>query len=180
MTTSSPYLRFKSPFFTSLKCIALIVITSCSQYEVTLNEKTMYDPTEFRRSVNLADKALDNCVKSALREGAVSRATQLRQLQCGPGQIQSLAGLEIFSELESLGLSQNQITDLAPLTQLPQLRQLNLAANSIIDASRLKKLKHLSYLNLEANLNLSCNSLNWSNANTKLELHSPKHCKLDE
>jgi len=153
-----------------------VLMTGCSHYELTLNERTLYDPTEFRRNLALPDEHLQNCVKQVLREQSVHNARQLRTLQCGPGDIKSLEGLEQFTALTQLGLAKNTLTDIHELPAFKQLTHLDLHGNAIKDASVLAKLENLVWVNLEQNPNLNCTSVDDLRRKKHLELLLPAHC----
>lgn len=157
-----------------LCALALLSLSGCSHYEIAVNENTVYDPLEFRRSLHLADEALQACVKAALIEQDITTAGRLRQLVCGPGDIQSLAGLEIFENLEVLGLADNRLTNISALAAFTKLKQVNLENNSIGDASPLGKLKNLSLVNLAGNEALRCDSLP---RGQKTQYQLPAHCR---
>ncbi|WP_075185912.1 leucine-rich repeat domain-containing protein [Teredinibacter haidensis] len=170
MTIKSFYLRRLSPIF------LIGYLSSCSQYEFSINERTLYDPLEFQRSVQFADTALQSCVKTNLAEKNITSADQLKRLQCGPGKISSLAGLEIFDQLQQLGLSDNAISNIETLSLLPRLTHINLANNHIIDTQPLSKLNKLQYLNLKGNVALKCASISHQTPKNDLEVIPPNHC----
>jgi len=153
-----------------------VLIGSCGSYELTVNEKTVYDPLEFRRDLVLDDAGLEQCVKIVLTESRITAAPQLKQLSCGPGEIASLSGLEVFRRLESLGLADNKIENLSAIAHLPKLRQLSLANNQIIDVRSLYELKNLVFLDLRGNPDLNCQLLRPLMDKKNLELQRPKHC----
>ncbi|MDD4316748.1 MAG: leucine-rich repeat domain-containing protein, partial [Clostridia bacterium] len=65
--------------------------------------------------------------------------------------IQSIKGLEYFTDLKSINLSDNVITDLSPLSNLFGIVALDLSHNSVLDISALKNLTLLQSLNLSYN-----------------------------
>lgn len=155
--------------------ISSMLITGCGNYELTLNERTLYDPTEFQRSVHLPDPGLQACVKTVLSTQKITGPGKLKKLLCGPGAIVSLEGLAIFTHLEHIGLADNAVSDLSELGELKQLKQLNLGNNQIVDASVLVTLSNLNWLNLEKNNDLHCDTLRSLKESVTLVL--PNHCK---
>ncbi|WP_019604818.1 leucine-rich repeat domain-containing protein [Teredinibacter turnerae] len=159
--------------------LLLSFLLSCSQYEFTLNEKTLYDPTTFRRELSLKDKDLENCVKNVVSEQQITAARQVRQLLCGPGKILSLEGIEIFNRVQQLGLAKNTIENISSLASLRELRHINLADNAITDASVLDELKQLQYVDLSGNPELNCASTAKLQAREQIELLLPTHCRQE-
>ncbi len=160
----------------SLFALLFFTLASCSNYEFTLNDRTVYDPTAFRRSLSFSDPALDACVMAALVEANITSAGQLRQLQCGPGEIRDLSGLKVFHRLENLGLANNLIVNISELTSMTSLKQLDLSSNDILDVSALSNLPELKLLIAEGNSQLRCESFS-DLLKEGLEIRRPKHCK---
>ena len=65
--------------------------------------------------------------------------------------IESLAGLEHATALDTLNLWGNQIVDLSPLAGLTQLTHLNLGHNQVVDVGALAGLTNLKWLSLWGN-----------------------------
>lgn len=154
--------------------ISYILLTGCSNYELTLNERTLYDPAEFRRTVELPDPGLQSCVKTVLAAQEISGPHKLKRLLCGPGAIASLEGLAVFTHLEQIGLANNAVSDLSVVRKFKYLKQLNLKNNQVVDASALVELPDLNWLNLEENSNLRCETL--QDLKESVTVVRPNHC----
>ncbi|SMF43850.1 Leucine rich repeat-containing protein [Alteromonadaceae bacterium Bs31] len=156
--------------------LVLFYLSGCSNYEFTVNDRTVYDPTKFRRSLSFADAALTLCAKAVAAESNITAAGQLLQLQCGPGEIINLSGLSIFHQLESLGLSHNQIENISEIAKLEKLKHIDLSNNKLLDVSLLAQLPELELVNLKGNTELHCETT-LALVKPSLELQLPKHCQ---
>lgn len=78
-------------------------------------------------------------------------ARTLKHLDCIDEGIGSIAGIEMFTELETLSLWENEISDISMLGGLTQLRWLELGNNDITDISVLAALTSLERLGLSDN-----------------------------
>ncbi|MEE8350288.1 MAG: leucine-rich repeat domain-containing protein, partial [Acidobacteriota bacterium] len=81
-----------------------------------------------------ADSGLESCARTALSLGPTQLVTQgaaetLTQLTCGPGQINSLEGLQSFPRLTELVVQDNIINRDEPLAGLNRLTKLDLRNN---------------------------------------------------
>jgi hypothetical protein len=84
-------------------------------------------PCRCAGTVNIVDPALSKAIGKALQlDGAISgeRACEVRKLKLLNASVQSLAGLECFSRLESLLIDGGKVEELSSLAQLTQLREL--------------------------------------------------------
>ncbi|WP_052692224.1 hypothetical protein [Teredinibacter purpureus] len=176
MTTFYSILRQLPPILCATLCLPALLLAGCSQYQLNINNRIVYDPLEFRQSIRFADTALEVCVKHVLTEMNITSASQLRRLQCGPGHIQSLEGLEIFIHLEQFAAAENNISNITALKKIAGLTHLNLSGNNIIDASSLSAHAKLRLVNIEGNVNLKCETLSQLNQQAELELNAPEHC----
>ncbi len=119
-------------------------LISCSRYEFSINDRVVYTPPPLFSGFSISDPFLRTCVKSAIAEENVTRADQLQRLLCPPGAINSLDGIEIFTNLNQLGLAENNVASIAQLTELDELRHLNLKGNDNLlckDLDQLKKVE---------------------------------------
>ena len=102
-----------------------------------------------------ADANLEREVRAALSrpQGTLIAAdlASLTVLEARSKNIQSLAGLQHATALQTLDLYNNQITDLSPLASLTSLRVIFLYSNQVADASPLVGLTALQTLNLQNN-----------------------------
>lgn len=143
-----------------------LAIAACT-YQVSLNEKVVYEPPPLFSEFSIGDQALKTCVKSEIREQEIKSADALLAISCPAGKIKALDGLEVFIKLESLGLADNQIKDITALEKLTQLRRLNLRNNDVEETSALVALLQLEYIDLRSNSALNCSSLEQELLNNK-------------
>jgi len=139
-----------------LSAVVVLLITGCQQYDVTINDKLVYEPKRLFRDYNITDSALAACVTQAIIDEHVTEAIGLAQLNCSNAGVRSLDGLAIFSRLKGLKLSDNQIRNLVELSNLVQLETLILNKNSIIDPVPLRHMRALVVLDLTDNSALQC------------------------
>ena len=102
-------------------------------------------------------------------------ATDLFALNCSDAGIQSLAGLEQFTQIQSMKLSSNDIRNLLVLARLTALNQLWLDNNDIVDPIPVLRMSHLKELNLAGNARLQCPDP--EDVPRHLSLNLPNHCK---
>ena len=102
------------------------------------------------------DEAFKACVAAHLGQDpdadirAVDAQT-LKHLDCIDEGIESIAGIELFTALETLSLWENDIRDVSALSGLTQLRWLELGNNAISDIAPLSTLTGLERLGLSDN-----------------------------
>lgn len=133
---------------------ASLILTACGGSESKPNSSAGTDKSNTTDVVSntpqqpvdldiINDLSLRECVKQT---GIVATA-QLQILECTDSSIQSLRGLEQFTNLTVLNLSNNHIADLSPLIPLHSLTSLTVSHNNVntLDAlSALPRLKSLS------------------------------------
>jgi hypothetical protein len=104
-------MAIKQGLFFSRAAIALVLagVAGCQQYEVNLNGRTLYRPAPLFSDFVLADKALSACVKQTILDRAITRQEDLVSLKCTYASIESLEGLERFTQLQVLDLRHNRI-----------------------------------------------------------------------
>ena len=106
-------------------------------------------------SVVFADSNLESVVRQVLDRphGRLTSedVASLTLLKAESKNIQSLAGLQHFTNLKWLNLMENQIADVEPLAGLTKLKSLNLKHNQIADVGPLAGLTKLQTLNLKGN-----------------------------
>lgn len=96
----------------------------------------------------IEDENLKSCIRFETLVSNYTYAGQVSELECNRDNISSLAGLEAFTELQSLLLFSNNITDISPLSGLTKLLLLDLGANAIADHKPLASLTDLKILGL--------------------------------
>ncbi len=158
-----------------IKLAALLaIITGCSNYDLTVNEKRVYTPRPLLSGLSVTDDALRTCVEQAVIDQQVTRPNELLKLDCNHAGISSLDGLQIFTGLRELSLSGNSIRNLVALTTLSSLRSLYLDNNDVVDPVPLYELLSLRVLDLSGNAQLQCPG---SAALFQLEeINLPAHC----
>ena len=152
-------------------------LASCGnldQYDITLNDRTLYTPRDLFEDYYLHDVALSNCVTQAIEDGQVFVASGLDVLNCSEAGIESLSGLSRFSGLKRLKLTDNNIRNLVELSRLTQLEELRLEGNNIVDIVPLTVLPSLNLVSLEDNPALQCHSL--VRFRDEVEVVVPEHC----
>ena len=152
-------------------------LASCGnldQYDITLNDRTLYTPRDLFEDYYLPDIALSNCVTQAIADSQVYVAGGLEVLNCSEAGIESLSGLSRFSGLKRLKLTGNNIRNLVELSKLTQLEELRLEGNNIVDIVPLTVLLSLNLVSLEDNPALQCHSL--VRFRGEVEVIAPEHC----
>lgn len=152
-------------------CVGLLI--SCQNHEFTVNNQVVYTPPSLFSDYRIDDPALTECVRKNIEEQRLRKAEDLTRLLCSAGAIRELSGLEVFSELEQLGLGNNHIVDIHTLATLTHLHHLNLQDNEIVDAAVLSELPALQSVNLSGNQSLDCSSVKLASRDTTL----PQHCR---
>lgn len=103
---------------------------------------------------NFADQNLADCVRQSVGifDDTTPSGAQLAgvfELDCRSDGVQSLVGLEDFTQLQTLILNHNDITDLSPLQSLTNLIELELAQNTqLASLAGLENKANLEVLNL--------------------------------
>lgn len=107
------------------------------------------DPTTFK------DKALEACVKAALKSDKPGQRAKkigdLKYLECRNMGIESLAGIQQCSGLTGLSLFENKIESIKPLSALKKLEFVQLGNNRIASIKALAKLSSLKKVGLAVN-----------------------------
>ena len=122
---------------------AVLLVVSCSGYQLTFNEKVIYSPPTIYSAYTVQDSALHSCLAQTLADKKISKQEQLQTLNCAYAGITDLTGLSHFKSLKTINLSNNKIVDIKPLLLLGQLENLNLTANPSIPCDDLKALQEL-------------------------------------
>ena len=158
---------------------SLSFLTACRNYSFNFNERELYRPASLFTEYDIADRALSGCVTQTIKDAKVTKAADLKRLNCSSAGIQSLEGLEIFNKLEALNLTQNQLEDLSPLEQLSRLKTLILRDNAIISIEPLLSLVRLQRLDLRENEALDCNLGQQLATQETLTVELPTQCELN-
>lgn len=157
---------------------SLVVLVSCSQlseYDVMLNNVTVYQAARPNQIQPIEDAALETCLRQLLVDQRTNQTTDLTAANCSDAGIRSLAGIEQFTALRSLKLSGNAIRNLVVLERLEQLEQLWLNRNDVVDPIPMLRLTSLRELDLTDNPLLQCPAADETPLVLKLSL--PEHCE---
>ena len=169
-----------SKFFTRI-CGLLIItmIAGCKTYSVSLNNKVVYTPAPLFKDFVIDDAHLRTCVEQTINDEKITKADDLKQLNCSHAGISSLAGLEKFHQIEQLNLAENVLQSIAPLSNFSQLRVLILRKNNLTSAEPLLHLLALREVDISENAKLGCSDLKQLTANFHqgdLKLTLPEQC----
>ena len=159
----------------ALGALWLSLLAGCGSYDFTVNDKVVFSPKPLFTDYDIADAALDACIKQAIVDGQVTSAAQLASLNCSDAGIRDLSGLGVFTGLTRLKLSRNEIRNLMELRSLSSLEELYLDGNRVVDPVPLYELLSLRLVDLAENPSLQCPS---STAMLRArELTLPAHCR---
>lgn len=139
--------------------VCLVTVAACSKYQVSVNERVVYEPPKLFSDYKIADPALKECTRATIEEQGLTRATQLTSLVCPDGSIANLSGIEVFTQLNTLGLANNRIEDIQPIAALSKLSNLNLKNNRVQNLKPLSLLSQLKFLDIRGNESLNCETI---------------------
>lgn len=135
---------------------ALLLVSACQGYDVTLNEKVVYSPKPLFRDYTTPDPGLRTCLEQAINDGVITNAQQLTSLDCSFAGIENLEGLAVFTSLTEIRLSANKVRNLVELDKILTLEALYLDDNQVVDPVPLDQLLALRHLDLSGNPALQC------------------------
>ena len=156
------------------------LIAGCKTYSVSLNNNVVYTPLPLFKDFAIADTHLSNCVEQTINDEKITKAEDLKQLNCSHAGISSLAGLEKFYRIEELNLAENALQSIAPLNNFSQLQVLILRKNNLTSAEPVLRMLALRELDVSENAKLACSDLTQLAANFNkgdLKLILPAQCK---
>ena len=159
----------------ALLLVAIALLPACQNYDITFNDRIIIGAQPLFANYDVADPALEQCLRQQIIDRDVRAASQLTVLVCTNAGIESLAGLATFTGLEQLKLSENRIRNLVELGQLPELVNLELDGNQIVDSVPLSTLPKLEQLTLTVNSALQCSGL--ARFNERVTIKAPAHCQ---
>ena len=169
------------PFRTGLRAtfalISIALMTACStlgEYDITVNDVTVYEPASPLRVDGIEDTALQNCLQQTADDIEATQPSDIMSLNCSDAGITSLAGLSQFDQIRLLKLNDNSIRNLLELERLEALEQLWLNDNDIIDAIPVLGISGLRTMNLQGNPRLQCPPSD--KIPPTLQLTLPEHC----
>ncbi len=159
---------------------AIFLVAGCKTYSVSLNNNVVYTPAPLFKDFVIDDVHLRNCVEQTITDEKITKAENLKQLNCSHAGIRSLNGLEKFHQIEQLNLAENALQSIAPLSNFSQLRVLILRKNNLTSAEPILRMLALRELDISDNAKLSCGDLKQAAANFHkgdLKLVLPEQCK---
>ena len=163
-------------------CILFIIanLVACKNYSISVNDNLVYTPPTLFTAFTINDQHLRNCVEQTIIDKQITKAEDLKELNCSHAGIANLEGVEIFSAIKQLNLSENLLVTVHPLLNLTQLNVLILRKNNLTNAEPLLHLLHLSELDISENSKLDCNDIkqlmrNFSKGDLAIIL--PEQCK---
>ena len=121
----------------------ILLVVSCSGYQLTFNERVIYAPATIYTAYSVQDSALYNCLSQTLSDKNISKAEQLKTLNCAYAGITDLTGLDHFKSLQTINLSNNRIADIKTLLMMGPFENINLEANPSLPCKDLKSLQEL-------------------------------------
>ena len=169
--------QFHTGLAIALGLTATALMTGCTswrEYDITVNEVTIYAPATPLRVDGIDDPALRDCLQQTAADMEAHVVADLINLNCSAAGITSLTGLAQFDQIRLLKLSGNTIRNLLELARLEDLKQLWLDDNDIIDPVPVLKMPSLHTLDLDGNPQLQCPSSDKIPLN--LQLNLPDHC----
>jgi Leucine-rich repeat (LRR) protein len=156
------------------------LVTGCKHYSINLNNKTVYTPPLVFKDFAIADPRLRVCVEQTISDQHITKAGDLKQLNCSHAAIASLNGLEKFYAIEQLNLSENALQSITALTNFSALQVLILRNNNLTNAEPLLHMLALRELDVSGNPKLACGDIKQFAANAlqgNLKLTLPEQCQ---
>jgi hypothetical protein len=160
--------------------LLISLIAGCKSYSVSVNNNIVYTPAPLFKDFTIDDIHLRNCVQQTIADNKITKAEDLKQLNCSHAGINSLAGLEKFYNIEQLNLAENALQSIVPLSTFSQLKMLILRKNNLTSAEPLLHMLALRELDISENAKLACSDLKQFAANFHqgdLKLVLPEQCK---
>ncbi|MGH1373884.1 MAG: leucine-rich repeat domain-containing protein [Cellvibrionaceae bacterium] len=161
----------------SLALLMCVTLSSCSKYQMTVNETVVYTPPAIITDFNTEDPRLKGCLDQIIKDGQFTELGQVTQLICSHAGLTSLEGIQTFYNLEQVNLGHNQITDLSPIKFLSKLEILLLNDNQISQAPELLNLPKLQQVRLDNNPQLQCGDLHQLQRVAEIDLTLPSQCQ---
>ena len=169
--------QFHTGLAIALGLTATALMTGCTswrEYDITVNDVTIYEPASPLRVDGIEDTALQNCLQQTADDIEATQPSDIMSLNCSDAGITSLAGLSQFDQIRLLKLNDNAIRNLLELERLEALEQLWLDNNDVVDTIPVLGMSGLRTLNLQGNPRLQCPSSD--KIPSTLQLTLPEHC----
>lgn len=161
---------------TSLALLACFSLSSCSKYQMTVNEAVVYTPPTVITDFETQDPRLKDCLDQMIKDGEHTDLAQVTQLICSHAGLNSLEGLQTFYNLKQVNLGNNQISDLTPIKFLSKLEVLLLNDNQLTQVPELLNLPKLKQVNLDNNAQLQCGDIQQLLRISDVDLTQPEQC----
>jgi Leucine-rich repeat (LRR) protein len=120
---------------------AISLLSSCSDYEITLNDQPILLRKPVPVDVTVFDSGLSRCLSETLKMQSHTDISDLNTLDCSFAGIKILDGLEQFQGLVRVKLNGNELSDIGPLLSLGQLTIADLENNNNIPCEQLQVLQ---------------------------------------
>lgn len=159
--------------------LLISLIAGCKTYSVSVNNNVVYTPPSLFKDFAIADAHLRACVEQTILDNQITKAEDLKQLNCSHAGINSLAGLEKFHSIEQLNLAENNLQSIVSIANFSQLKVLILRKNNLTSAEPLLHLLALREVDISENAKLACSDLKQFAANFHqgdLKLKAPEQC----
>ncbi len=121
--------------------IAISLLSSCYDYEITLNDQPILLRKPVPVDVTVFDSGLSRCLSETLKMQSHTDISDLNTLDCSFAGIKILDGLEQFQGLVRVKLNGNELSDIGPLLSLGQLTIADLENNNNIPCQQLQVLQ---------------------------------------
>ncbi|UTA46680.1 hypothetical protein L1F30_10955 [Simiduia sp. 21SJ11W-1] len=121
-------------------CFSAALLIGCQGYEVSVNERKVYTPAPLFTDFNLPDRNLQRCLDQTIADQKATAAVQVKTLNCSNAGIASLAGLEVFTGLESINLADNRLGQTPELLQLMKLTYVDVRGNPALQCAEVMQL----------------------------------------
>ena len=164
----------KARVFLTPAIVFSLLCGACSDYEFRFNDTLVYTPQPLFTDFRTVDAALFDCLTQTIQDKKIVQAEDLQNLSCNHAGIESLSGLETFSQLELLHLNHNKVSTIHPLLDLDKLREVDLSKNRLEDVTALTNLPRLERVDLRGNPDLICPQTPGARSRTFISL--PDHC----
>ena len=126
-----------------ITALLLLTIAGCQDYQLTINDREVYSPPQLFSDYQVPDAALRACIKQTIVDQSIVRAEQLTALVCTYAGIESLQGLNRFTQLTTINLANNRLKNIKPLMFFGGLQRVNLTDNPDLNCVDIKSLSDL-------------------------------------
>lgn len=156
--------------------VSLAFVAGCAGYTYTVNERTVFEKPALFSEYEIADENLRICVEQAIKDGGISSADALENLNCSNAGIARLQGIEIFRKLRGIGIDDNAVSDLSPLYTLEKLELLQVRDNALVSLDTRLCQGSAKQIALAGNDQLACADIVALHACGATIIDQPTHC----